>query len=80
MTQQKFTFIKSLNVLFARIFSGRVHFPKEYAGKILLMGDGKKFQVLRDLKVDPKQSPEKPVAVFKGCRIAVNISELDLKI
>ena len=65
MTQQKFTFLKSLKVFFARILSGRVHFSKEYAGKILLMEDGKKFQVIRDLKVDPKQSPEKSVAVFK---------------
>ena len=29
------------------------------------MEDGKKFQVIRDLKVDPKKSPEKQVAVFK---------------
>jgi len=78
MTQQKFTFLKSLNVFFARIFSGRVHFSKEYAEKILLMEDGKKFQVIRDLKVDPKQKSDKPVAVFKvrfkfsGLPLAVN--------
>ena len=69
---------KSLNVFFARIFSGRVHFQKEYAGKMLLMEDGKKFQVIRNLKVDPKQSLEKSVALFKvrfkfsGLPLAVN--------
>jgi hypothetical protein len=78
MTQEKYTFLKTLKVLFARIFSGRVHFSKAYAGKTLLMEDGKKFQVIRDLKVNPKQSPEKPVAVFKvrfkfsGLPLAVN--------
>jgi hypothetical protein len=78
MTQQKFTFIKSLNVFFARIFSGRVHFSKEYAGKILSMEDGKKFQIIRDLKVDPTQKPDKSVALFNvrfkfsGLPLAVN--------
>ena len=78
MNQEKFTFLKSLKVLSARIFSGHVHFSKEYAEKILSMEDGKKFQVIRDLKVDPKQSLEKSVAVFKvrfkfsGLPLAVN--------
>ncbi len=34
-------------------------------GKILLMEDGREFQVIRHLKVDPKKDPEKSVAVFK---------------
>jgi hypothetical protein len=34
-------------------------------GKILLMEDGKKFQIIRDLKVDFKRNREKSVAVFK---------------
>ena len=67
MTPQKFIFLKSFKVLFARLFSGRIHFSKAYAGKTLLMEDGKKFQVIRDLKIDPKQSKEKLVAVFKVC-------------
>ena len=50
--------------LFVRLFSGRIHFSKEYAGKVLLMEDGKKFQVIRHLKVDPKIDPEKLAAVF----------------
>jgi hypothetical protein len=78
MNRQRVPFFTSLKTLFARLFSRRVHFSKEYAGKILLMEDGKKFQVIRDLKVDPKQSPEKSAAVFKvrfkfsGLSLAVN--------
>ena len=67
MTQKKIAFLKSLNLLFARLFSGRIHFSKKYAGKILSMEDDKKFQVIRNLKVDPKQDEEKSVAVFKVC-------------
>ena len=65
MNQEKLTLFKSLKVLFARLFAGRVHFSKKHVGKILSMEDGKKFQVIRDLKVDPKQSQEKSAAVFK---------------
>ena len=78
MNQEKLTFIKSLKLLFKRLFSGRVRFSKEYTGKTLLMEDGKKFQVIRDLKVNPKQSPEKSAAVFivrfkfSGLPLAVN--------
>ena len=67
-------------MVLTRLFSGRVHFPKEYVGKILLMKDGKKFQVIRDLKVDPKIKLEKSAAVFKvrfkfsGLPLAVNKS------
>lgn len=65
MCEQNFTVLKSLKLLFKRLLSGRVHFSKKYMGKILLVEDRKKFQVIRDLQVDPKQSPEKPVVVFK---------------
>ena len=65
MNQEKFSFFKSLKVLFARLFNGRIHFSKAYAGKTLLMEDGKNFQVIRDLKVNTKQSPEKTAAIFK---------------
>lgn len=58
-------FFKSLKVLFTRFFCGRIHFSKEYSGKILSMEDGKKFQVIRDLKVDPKIQLGKSAAVFK---------------
>jgi len=65
LNQEKLTIFKSLKVLLRRLFAGRVHFSKKYVGKILSMEDGKKFQVIRDLKVDPKQSQEKSAAVFK---------------
>jgi hypothetical protein len=58
-------FFKSLKVLFTRLFSGRVRFSKEYSRKTLLMEDGKKFQVIRDLRIDPKKKMERSAAVFK---------------
>lgn len=78
MTQPKLTLLKSLKVLFSRLFNGRIHFLKDYAGKILLMEDGKKFQIIRNLKVDPTQNTDKSVSVFKvrfkfsGLPLAVN--------
>ena len=74
----KLTFFKSLKILLARLFSGRIHFSKKYTKEVLSMEDQKKFQVIRNLKVDPKQSPKKSVAVFKvrfrfsGLALAVN--------
>lgn len=65
MKKENYNFFILLKVLLARLFRGRVHFSKKYVGKLLSMEDGKKFQVIRDLKVDPEQSPEKSVAVFK---------------
>jgi hypothetical protein len=65
MDQEKFTFLKSLRVLFERLLSGRVHFLKEYVGEVITMENGRQFRVIRDLKVDPKQKPEKSVAIFK---------------
>ena len=68
----------SLKVLLTRILGKRVHFPKRYIGKTLFMEDEKKFQVIRDLKIDPNQHPDRPVAVFKvrfkfsGLPLAVN--------
>ena len=78
MNQKKFVFLKSLKLLLSRLLSRRIRFLKDYVGKILRMEDGKKFQVIRNLKVDPKQSPEKSIAVFKvrfrfsGLPLAVN--------
>ena len=50
MNQEKLTFFKSLKVLSARIFSGRILFSKEYPGKILLMEDGK-LQIYKSLRL-----------------------------
>ena len=41
------------------------------------MEDGKKFQVIRHLKVDPKKVPEKSVAVFK---VRFKFSGLSLRV
>ena len=41
----KLTLLKSLQVLFSRLFCGRIHFLKDYAGKILLMEDGRYFPI-----------------------------------
>ena len=64
MTQQKSAFIKSLKVIISRLNRGRIHFSKEYAGKILMMEDGRKFQIIRDLRVDSINNQEEPVALF----------------
>jgi len=65
MNREKFVFLNSLKLLLARLLSRCIHFSKEYVGKIICMEDGKKFQVIRDIKVVPSQSPEKSAAVFK---------------
>ena len=65
MNQEKLVILKSLKVLLARLLRRHIHFSKEYIGTILSMEDGKKFQVIRDLKVDPKQASERSTAVFK---------------
>ena len=64
MNKGNYNFFILLKVLLTRLFSGRVHFSKKYVGKLISMEDGMKFQVIRDLKVDSKQSSEKSVAVF----------------
>ena len=77
MKAKKDSFFTSLKVLFTRLFSGRVCFSKEYFGKILSMEDGKKFQVIRDLKIDPRKKMERSAAVFKVC---FKFSSLPIKI
>jgi len=46
------------------IFSGRVHFAKEYVGSDLTMDDGKKFTVLRRLQVEERNGITDGYAVF----------------
>ena len=67
MKSEKDSFLKCVITLFARLLNGRIHFTKEFAGRFLMMEDGKSFQIIRDLKVDPKEELEKSVAVFKVC-------------
>ncbi len=65
--------MNGLTILFKR----RVHFSKKYVGKILLMEDGQEFQVIRNLKVDPKKGQEKSGAVFK---VRFKFSGLSLRV
>lgn len=65
MNQEKYTLFKAVKVLFERLFSNHIHFSKKYVGRTLLMEDGKKFQVIRNLKVGQKQTDENSKAVFK---------------
>ena len=70
--------LKSLGVLLKRILTRNVHFPKEYAGRVFSMEDGKKFRVIRDIKVETDQTSGKSPAVFcvrfrfSGLPLAVN--------
>jgi len=77
LNREKLTLFKSLKVFFARLFKRRVHFSKKYVGKIISMEDGKKFQVIRNLKVNSKKGPEKLLAVFK---VRFKFSGLPLRI
>ena len=54
-----------MRVLFAGLIKRRIHFPKRYLGRILLMEDGQKFQVIRHLEINPENGPDKLRAVFK---------------
>ena len=78
MKSEKDSFFKCVKILFTRLLSGHVHFSKKLVGKVLSMDDGKKFQVIRDLKVDAKTQSSKSTAVFilqfkfSGLPLAVN--------
>ena len=78
MKSEKNSFFKCVKILFTRLLSGHVHFSKKLVGKVLSMGDGKKFQVIRYLKVDAKTQSSKSTAVFilqfkfSGLPLAVN--------
>lgn len=47
------------------IFSGRVQFPEAHVGENMKMEDGKKFTVLRRLKVEGENDSAEACAVFK---------------
>ena len=49
----------------SNVFSGRVQFPEAHVGENLKMEDGKKFTVLRRLKVERENDSAKEYAVFK---------------
>ena len=78
MNKKRNAFIKSLKILFGRLFRRRVHFSKEYKGTILTNEDKQQFEVIRDLRIDSLDDNEHSWAVFKvrfkfsGLPLAVN--------
>ena len=77
MKNVKYGFFRSIYLLLLRLFGGRVHFVKVFAGKIIKMEDGTTFQVIRDLKIDQEIKHDKSVAVFK---VRFKFSGLPLRI
>jgi len=78
MTHLISVFIKALKVIISRLNRERIQFSKEYVNKTLMMEDGKKFQVIRDLRVDSINNQAEPVALFtvrfkfSGLPLAIN--------
>jgi len=65
MKREKLKIFSSIATVINNLFRGRVHFPKEYVGKIFTMEDGREFTAFRHLIVDPKKESNTPLAVFK---------------
>ncbi|MBW1849359.1 MAG: hypothetical protein JRJ27_20045 [Deltaproteobacteria bacterium] len=66
----KITFLAIFVIVFGKTFigntvSGRVHFPKEYVDKTLVMENGQKFTIFRTLTVNSKTPGTTGFAVFK---------------
>ena len=78
MIQKEASPLESLRILFGRLLSRRVHLSKEYTGKVFAMEDGKRFRIIRDLRIDHEQRSAQSVAVsivrfkFSGLPLAVN--------
>lgn len=73
MNRGTISLFKSLRVLFARLIKRRIHFPKRYLGKNLLMEDGQKFQVIRHLEIKPKNGQYKSFIIENdGVKIAID--------
>jgi hypothetical protein len=65
MLTEKFKIFNSLITIIDNLIAGRVHFPKEYMGKIFSMEDGEQFTVFRHLIIDNKNISDTSLAVFK---------------
>ncbi len=63
MKQREMTLFHSLGTLISNLFRGRVHFPKQYVGRTLIMEDSQEYTIFRHLTVDSKE--ETSTAVFK---------------
>jgi len=77
MKKEILTIFISLSTLFSNLIKGKVHFPKEYVGKIFTMEDGQEFTAFRYLIVDPKKVTNTSLAVFK---VGFKFSKLPLQI
>ncbi len=77
MIQEKNTIFTSIATIISTSFRGRVHFPKEYVGKIFTMGDGQEFIAFRHLIVDSPKASDTSLAVFK---VRFKFAKLPLRI
>jgi len=77
MKKEEFTIFSFITTIISNLFRGRVHFPKEYMGKIFIMEDGQEFTAFRHLIVDPKKASNTSLAVFK---VRFKFSSLPLRI
>ena len=77
MKKEKLTIFSSIKTIISNLFKGRVHFPKEYVGKIFTMEDGQEFTAFRHLIVDPKKVTDTPSSVFK---VRFKFSKLPIQI
>ena len=70
----KFNPIYSLIRTITLLITGRLHFPRENIGKILIMEDGQKFCIFRQVIVDTaKYEDEKHTSIFKVRFITVKV-------
>jgi len=65
MKKEKFKIFHSLITIIRNLTTGRVHFPKEYMGKIFTMEDGEEFTAFRHLLIDRKNISDSSPTVFK---------------
>ena len=67
----------SLLTTISYVLRGRLHFPRECIGEVLVMEDGEEFVIFRQAVVDPGQNqPGEPGATF---RVRFCIAHMSLK-
>jgi len=77
MKKEILTIFDSLSTLFSNLIRGKVHFPKEYVGKIFTMEDGQEFKAFKHQIVDPEKVTNTSFVVFK---VGFKFSKLTLQI
>ena len=63
--QQILGLFNSIKIMIDNLLRGRVHLPKKYIEKILLMDDQQEYTIFRHVKVDSKKESNTSKAVFK---------------